>query len=230
MSNGGIWDPTAAFADSNLNLPDVTGGTSSSSSATPSSGNSTSSGANKSNNAGAIAGGVVGGVVFLALLGLGLFFLLRYRKNARDPPSAQFSKPQRNHERLDLVGDMKTPFSQPPASGYTDMQTPPLPNQGARLYVGPASRPSFSQLKLCRTRPTRPRSPPLLRSPRPLPRPATAARHHHHLLRVFYRPRTILMGAPFRVRRTPSCLPHMAFPRLQGKDPGIPVLLKCEND
>ncbi|KIO18619.1 hypothetical protein M407DRAFT_157504 [Tulasnella calospora MUT 4182] len=49
------------------------------------------SGAKESKNTKVIIGAVVGGVAFLALLGFGIFFLARYFKSRRMPPSAEFA-------------------------------------------------------------------------------------------------------------------------------------------
>ncbi|EAU88753.2 hypothetical protein CC1G_01126 [Coprinopsis cinerea okayama7 len=42
-------------------------------------------------NVGAIAGGVIGGVVFLALLGLLIFWLIRRKRNSKIPPSSMYT-------------------------------------------------------------------------------------------------------------------------------------------
>ena len=152
--DNGIWDPTAALADAKQNLPDVAGGTAPTTAAPGAASVSTSTSTSlpgaaspttKSNNAGAIAGGVVGGVVFLALLGLGAFFFLRYRKSRTTAPSAQFVDPQRRGEKVDLVGGAMSPALPSAAPAYPGFQTPvlPLQEEPPRLYVRARSA-SFS--------------------------------------------------------------------------------------
>jgi hypothetical protein len=177
----GIWDPTVALISHNSGIPDssavsatatatVTGATSSALSGT---GTPASTSSKSSTNAGAIAGGVVGGVVGLALIGLGVFFLLRRRRAAAGAASAQFAG---NTEKWGLTG---------PSPGF---QTPALPMQTEpmKLYVRDETlhrKTRSSWLLTCtsyRTPPILPRSPlrPRLRRLGILPRPAQSLPLH----------------------------------------------------
>lgn len=132
LQTSGIWDPTAALNNHNLNASDssalsgtststATGGSNPSSTSNASSSKSTS-------NAGAIAGGTVGGVLAIALIGLGAFIFIRRRRRAlATPASAQFGGNTGGRgEKVDLTGH-----------SFGGIATPALPMQTEppRLYV-----------------------------------------------------------------------------------------------
>ncbi|KAI0602268.1 hypothetical protein F4775DRAFT_231062 [Biscogniauxia sp. FL1348] len=115
-------------------------GHSSSSTSGSSSNNSNSGSSSSSPNVGAIVGGVVGGVALLALLALGIFFIVRHNKKKKNnnsgPPAAQHPEVQQNPG---------TNGPAPGAGGYAQppynqqQQSPPqgYPQQG---YFPPADQ------------------------------------------------------------------------------------------
>jgi len=122
VTKNDIWDINAAQSAGDTPETSAAGPQ-----ATGNSGSPDKSESHKSTNVGAIAGGVVGGVIFLALVGLGAFYFLRWRKD-RVPPSAQFTKPHTS-EKFDLAAS--------PAPYPRTAMTPALPMQTEppKLYV-----------------------------------------------------------------------------------------------
>ncbi|KAI1780470.1 hypothetical protein F4818DRAFT_6493 [Hypoxylon cercidicola] len=130
------------LSDSNDDDEDATSTESAAVSSATSAGNSNagSHSSHSSTNVGAIAGGVVGGVVVLALLGVGLFFLIRHNKKKKAAAAAA------------AAAGTQPPMTQPPqgpmppgAGGYqqqdphySQQYAPQPPPQG---YYPDASKP-----------------------------------------------------------------------------------------
>ncbi|KAI1106742.1 hypothetical protein F4804DRAFT_299716, partial [Jackrogersella minutella] len=104
-------DDETATSDSSAGATSLTNSGSSSSS---SSSGSNSSSKKSSTNVGAIAGGVVGGVAGLALIGLGIFFLIRHNsKKSKDAAAAAAGAPQMQQGPGTNGGP-----GQPPVAGF----------------------------------------------------------------------------------------------------------------
>ena len=69
-----------------------------------------------SSKTGAIVGGVFGGLIFLALLALGIFLFLRRRKRKRTPASAEFR--DRASPWITFTGAQEPEFGPSPSQEY----------------------------------------------------------------------------------------------------------------
>ena len=118
QSAGGLESVLVPSASQTGSSTGTTGGVSGTGAPAPSSGGGS--------NAGAIAGGVVGGIVFLALVGLAVFFFLRRRKAKQVPPSAAYA-----------AAPYQNPSSPPPMSygdGTSTYATIPTPKPYVRFF------------------------------------------------------------------------------------------------
>lgn len=121
-----LFDAPGASALASQNMPDSTAVPSPTGTGTGTGTGSSGGSKKKKTNTGAIAGGVVGGLVGLALILLGAFFLYK-RHSRRLPPSSKFTK---SGEKYDIAAS--------PAFGLrAGSATPALPMQMAppKLYV-----------------------------------------------------------------------------------------------
>ncbi|KAI0850198.1 hypothetical protein F5Y00DRAFT_43436 [Daldinia vernicosa] len=113
-------------------------------------GDSSSSNSNSSNsstNVGAIAGGVVGGVAGLALIGLGIFFLIRHNnKKKRDitaqPPAAQMQQGGGPGMPPTQPVPGAAGYQQPYSPHYSQQYPPPPPGYPQQPYYADQNKPA----------------------------------------------------------------------------------------
>ncbi|KAI1471394.1 uncharacterized protein F4812DRAFT_177210 [Daldinia caldariorum] len=109
--------------------------------------NSSSNSSNSSTNVGAIAGGVVGGVAGLALIGLGIFFLIRHinKKNRNitaQPPTAQMQQGAVPGVPPTQPGAGAAGYQQQPYNPhYSQQYSPPLPGYPQQAYYADQNKP-----------------------------------------------------------------------------------------
>ncbi|KAI1655770.1 hypothetical protein F4813DRAFT_153413 [Daldinia decipiens] len=109
--------------------------------------NSNASSSKSSTNVGAIAGGVVGGVAALALIGLGIFFLIRHNNKKKrnitaQPPAAQMQQGAGPGMPPTQPVAGAAGYQQPYNPHYSQQYAPPPPGHPQQPYYADQNKPA----------------------------------------------------------------------------------------